>query len=49
MSSPIISVENLGKKYTIRHQGGNRAGYRRFSEDLVDMIKRPFRAKAGER
>ncbi len=43
MPSPIISVENLGKRYTLRHQGGNGAGYRRFSEELVDLVKRPFR------
>jgi lipopolysaccharide transport system ATP-binding protein len=41
--SAIIRVENLGKKYTLRHQGAGGAGYRRFSEELLDAIKRPFR------
>jgi lipopolysaccharide transport system ATP-binding protein len=41
MPSAVISVENLGKKYTIRHErGGSR--YRRLSEDLVELVKRPF-------
>jgi lipopolysaccharide transport system ATP-binding protein len=46
MSSPIISIDNLGKKYTLRHQGGG-SPYRRFSEDLADLIKRPFRSLRG--
>jgi lipopolysaccharide transport system ATP-binding protein len=45
---PIIQVENLGKKYTIRHQGGSGAGYRRLSEDLAAAIKRPFRRRKSE-
>src|SRR5947208_2912964 len=40
---PIIQVENLGKKYTLRHQGGARGGYRRLSEELLEAIKNPFR------
>jgi lipopolysaccharide transport system ATP-binding protein len=47
MSSPIIRVENLGKKYTIRHQGGG-PRYRRLSEDIVAAIKRPFRRRSSE-
>jgi lipopolysaccharide transport system ATP-binding protein len=38
MSSPIISVENLSKSYTISHQSGSKGkagGYRRFSEELL--------------
>ena len=42
--NPIISVENLGKKYTLRHQRCGGAEYRRFSEELVETIKRPFRS-----
>jgi lipopolysaccharide transport system ATP-binding protein len=40
---PIISVENLGKKYTLSHErtGGRR--YRRLSEELLEAIKKPFR------
>jgi lipopolysaccharide transport system ATP-binding protein len=45
---PIIQVENLGKKYTIHHQGGSGAGYRRLSEDLAAAIKRPFRRRKSE-
>jgi lipopolysaccharide transport system ATP-binding protein len=40
---PIIRVENLGKKYTLRHQGDGHGGYRRFSEELLHAFKRPFR------
>ena len=40
---PIISIENLGKQYTLRHQGGG-VRYRRLSEELVNGIKRPFRS-----
>jgi len=41
---PIIRVENLGKKYTLRHQGEGGGRYRRFSEELLDALKRPFRS-----
>jgi lipopolysaccharide transport system ATP-binding protein len=45
MSSPIISVENLGKRYTIRHRTGRPSGgYRRLSEELVEAAKGPFRS-----
>jgi lipopolysaccharide transport system ATP-binding protein len=44
----IIKVENLGKKYTLRHQGGAGGGYRRLSEELLEAIKKPFR-RAGKR
>ncbi|MGZ4777958.1 MAG: ABC transporter ATP-binding protein, partial [Thermoanaerobaculia bacterium] len=47
MSFPIISVENLGKRYTILHQTSRGAGsYRRLSEELVDAAKAPFRSLA---
>ncbi len=46
--SPIISVENLGKKYTLRHQGGG-PRYRRLSEELVNAVKWPFRKSQHER
>lgn len=42
-ADPVISVENLGKSYLIRHQAGG-AGYRRFSEELVETLARPIRA-----
>jgi lipopolysaccharide transport system ATP-binding protein len=46
--SPIIEIENLGKKYDLRHRasGGVGRGYRRFSEELLDALKRPFRRNA---
>jgi lipopolysaccharide transport system ATP-binding protein len=40
----IIRVENLGKKYLLRHQAGGRSRYRRLSEELLDAVKRPFRS-----
>jgi len=40
---PIISVENLGKCYTIRHNAGGGPGYRRLSEELASALARPFR------
>ncbi len=40
---PIITIENLGKRYTLRHQGGGPC-YRRLSEELVAAIARPFRS-----
>ncbi len=43
MSSPIISVENLGKCYTIRHSAAGGPGYRRLSEELAGFLARPFR------
>ena len=46
MSVVIISVEGLGKKYVLSHQG-ERGGYKRFSEKLEDWIKKPFAALAG--
>ncbi|MCX6935859.1 MAG: polysaccharide ABC transporter ATP-binding protein [Verrucomicrobia bacterium] len=47
MSDVIISVENLGKKYVLSHQGGDRGGYSRFSERLEEWIKKHFRTLAG--
>ena len=44
MTRPIISVENLGKRYTLRHQANGHAGYRRFSEELSAALARPLRA-----
>jgi lipopolysaccharide transport system ATP-binding protein len=46
MSDVIISVEELGKKYVLSHQG-ERGGYTRFSEKLESWIKKPFAALAG--
>jgi len=42
MSQPIITVENLGKKYVLHHQGARRGGHRRLSEELVAALKKPF-------
>lgn len=39
MSTPVISVENLGKRYTLRHQG--RSGLLR--DRLASLLKNPFR------
>ena len=48
MSDVIISVEGLGKKYVLSHQGGGeRGGYARFSERLEGWIKKPFAALAA--
>jgi len=48
MSDTIISVEGLGKKYVLSHQGGGeRGGYTRFSEKLESWMKKPFAALAG--
>ena len=50
MSDTIISVEGLGKKYVLSHQGGGeRGGYSRFSEKLEGWMKKPFAAVAGGR
>ena len=43
MSDTIISVENLGKKYVLSHQGGGERGYARFSERLQEAITKPLR------
>lgn len=37
----IIKAENIGKKYLLNHQSGN-AGYRKFSDTLVNAAKAPF-------
>jgi lipopolysaccharide transport system ATP-binding protein len=49
MSDTIISVEGLGKKYVLSHQGGGERGYARFSERLEEWVKRPFGFLAGDR
>src|SRR5262245_16578035 len=38
----VIRVENLGKRYTLRHERGG-GGYRRLSEEVLNAIKRPFK------
>ena len=43
MSDTIISVEGLGKKYVLSHQGGGERGYARFSERLQEAITKPLR------
>ena len=40
---PIISVEGLGKKYTIRHEGQGR--YRALREDIFKLPQRLFQRK----
>jgi lipopolysaccharide transport system ATP-binding protein len=43
----VISVEDLGKRYTIGHQASRGAGgYRRLSEEFVAAFQAPFRARA---
>lgn len=37
----IIKAENIGKQYLLNHQSGN-AGYRKFSDTLVNAAKAPF-------
>jgi lipopolysaccharide transport system ATP-binding protein len=49
VSDTIISVEGLGKKYVLSHQGGGERGYARFSEKLEGWMKKPFAALAGGR
>lgn len=45
-SSSIISVEGLGKRYLIRHRQSRGQGtYRRFSEDLLATLSKPFRSR----
>jgi lipopolysaccharide transport system ATP-binding protein len=41
MSTPIITVENLGKKYRLTHQG-ERPRYRALRDVIAEMAKRPF-------
>ena len=43
MSDVIISVENLGKRYILSHQGSGNGGYQRFSERLEHWAKSPMR------
>jgi lipopolysaccharide transport system ATP-binding protein len=40
----VIRVENLGKMYSLGRRVEGGAGYRRFSEDLLDALQRPFRS-----
>ena len=41
MSSPVIRIAGLGKRYAIRHLQRS-GGYQRFSEELVGAVKRTF-------
>lgn len=49
MSDAVIRISDLGKKYRISHQGGGggQLRYRRFSDFMIDMIRRPFRRGGG--
>ncbi len=38
----IIRAENIGKRYTLNHQG-SRGGYRKFSDTLIHAAKAPLR------
>ncbi len=38
----IIRAENIGKRYTLNHQGSS-GGYRKFSDTLIHAAKAPFR------
>jgi lipopolysaccharide transport system ATP-binding protein len=42
MSSTVINVANLGKRYWIRHQ--SRPRYRALRDEIVEWASRPFRA-----
>lgn len=44
---PIISVEDLGKKYTIRHEGQGR--YRTLREDIFKLPQRLFQRKRQDK
>lgn len=46
MSAPIISVENLGKKYRLHHQAG-RQGYTTLREVIAESVKRAFHLRNG--
>lgn len=48
MSQPIISVENLSKRYFLNQGSASTGrGYRKFSDALVDGVKSPFRRLKG--
>lgn len=50
MTRSVISVDGLGKRYTIRHgRSGSSAAYRRFSEELVSAILAPFQSSTVKR
>jgi lipopolysaccharide transport system ATP-binding protein len=44
MSSPVIQVENLGKKYRIRHQEANRPRYTALRDVLADRARSVVRS-----
>jgi hypothetical protein len=48
-SDPVISVENLGKRYLIRHETNGRAGYQTFREALTEKTKGLFRSQSVKR
>jgi len=45
----VIRVEGLGKKYSIRHEAGGRAGYQTFREMLTGGAKNLFRRNGNPR
>ena len=49
MSDAVIKVSDLGKKYRLSHQSGagGKPQYRRFSDFLINAIRRPFRRGGG--
>jgi len=50
MSDNVISVENLGKSYEIKHQGSglNKASYSRLNEEMGRALLAPFRRLVGK-
>src|SRR4051812_6010458 len=48
MPQPAISIENLGKRYTVDHEAQQRGGYRTLRESLVDMAAAPLRRLRGQ-
>lgn len=45
---PIIKVENLSKKYRISHQK-NKSAYSTFSEEIIDIFKKPVKWIKGHK
>lgn len=48
MSTPIITVQNLGKKYRLNHQGDRRR-YTALRDVIAERVKRLFRFSLGKR
>ena len=48
-SDVVISVEGLGKKYSIRHQRDGSGGYQTFREALTEKARSVFRLQSAKR